>query len=93
MSDYSQGSVSVTSTATLVAQVGPENDGVLVYNAGASTVYLGGRSVTASGAAQGIPLAASATITVPSLGGVSHSLYAVTASGTSTVNFLFPAAQ
>ncbi len=91
MSDYTQGSVSVTSTATLVCQVGPENDGVLVFNGGSATVYLGGKSVTASGAAQGIPLAASATINVPSLGSVSHSLYAITASGTSTVNYLFPA--
>lgn len=92
MSDYSQGAVSVTSTATLVCQVGPENDGVLIYNSGSAAVFLGGRSVTASGATQGISLAPSAMITVPSLGGVTHSLYAVTASGTSTVNFLFPAA-
>lgn len=90
MSDYAQGSVSVTSTATLVCLVGPENDGVLISNTG-STVYLGGSTVTASGATQGIPLATGATINVPSLGSVSHSLYAITATGTSTVNYLYPA--
>lgn len=91
MSDYSQGSVTVTSTATLVCQVGPEQDGVIVTNTGSAQVFLGGRTLTASGATQGIPLAANATITVPSLGSVTHSLFAVTASGTSTVNFLYPA--
>jgi hypothetical protein len=91
MSDYAQGAVSISAIATLVCQVGPENDGVLVNNSGSATVYLGGRSVTASGAAQGIPLLANATITVPSLGSVTHSLYAITASGTSTVSYLYPA--
>jgi len=91
MSDYAQGAVSVTSTATLVALVGPENDGVLVFNAGSASVYLGGSTVTSSGATQGILLAANATLNVPSLGGVPHSLYAVTVTGTATVNYLYPA--
>lgn len=90
MSDYTQGSASVTATAAVICRVTPENDGVLVANTGSATVYLGGRSVTASGATQGFPLAAGASLLVPASGSATHSLFAVTASGTSTVNFLFP---
>lgn len=92
MSDYAQGSVSITTSGGLVCLVAPENDGVLVANTGTVTVYLGGSTVTASGASQGIPLAAGASVLVPALGGTAHSLFAVTASGTSTVNYLYPAA-
>lgn len=91
MSDYAQGSVSITSAGELVCLVAPENDGVLIANTGSATVYLGGSTVTASGATQGLPLAANTTLLVPALGSVVHSLFAITATGTSTVNFLYPA--
>jgi hypothetical protein len=87
---FANGAVSVTSTATLVCTVRGVNDGVLVQNSGATDVYLGGPSVTASGATQGVKLAAGATVTVPTSGPYAHNLYAITASSTSTVAYLFP---
>jgi hypothetical protein len=87
---YLQGAISVGATATLVCTVTPENDGVLVQNSGTAAVFLGGSTVTATGTTQGIQLAASASMTVPSVGGLVHDLFAVTASGTSTVAFLIP---
>jgi len=86
---YINGAVSVTSAATFVCTVGAESDGVLVANIGSTAVVLGGSGVTAT---TGIPLAASASVLVPSVGGVTHDLYAITASSTSTVTFLFPSA-
>lgn len=90
MGDYAQGTVTVTSTQTLLCTVAAENDGVMVTNTGSATVYLGGRTLTATGATQGLPLAANASLLVPSVGGYTHTLNAITASGTSTVAYLFP---
>lgn len=90
MSDYSNGAVTVGATPTLVCTAGAENDGVLLQNTGAVAVFVGGPAVTASGATTGISLAAGATLSVPSVGGLTHNVYATVASGTSTVVYLYP---
>jgi hypothetical protein len=91
MGNYAHGTVTVTSTPAVLCTVGLESDGVIIANTGAATVFLGGRTVTATGATAGVPLAAGASMTVPSVGGLTHALFAVTASTSSTVAFLFPA--
>lgn len=85
MASYANGSVSVGTTATLVCTVPPENDDVMV-SCSAATVF-GGPSVTAT---TGVSVPAGAPVRLPSVGGLPHTLYAVVASGTSTVTFLFP---
>lgn len=92
MGSYSNGSVSVGATPTLVCTVAPESDGVLIQNAGTTAVFLGGSAVAASGANQGIQVGANATQLVPSIGGAPHDLYAITASGSEPVVYLFPVA-
>jgi hypothetical protein len=87
---YNNGLTSVGTSPTLIAvALSAGMSGILVYNAGSQTVYLGGASVAASGANQGFPLAASASINVPSVGGPANQLYAITASSTSNVVVLF----
>lgn len=81
------GVVTVKAKATLVCQVNTGNDGVLVQNTGSTAVVLGGPEVTAS---TGYPLAAKASVTVPSVGGHLNELYAITESGETTVAFLYP---
>lgn len=88
---YKNGAASVGTTATLLLTVNTENDGVLVQNTGSVVVYFGGPGVTANTAATGgVSLAANGTMTIPSVGGYAHDLYAVVASGTATVSWLQP---
>ena len=93
LANYSNGLTTVGTTATLICAVDAESDGVLVANTGSATVFLGGADVTASGANQGIPLAQSTTLAVPSIGGLQHQLYGVVASATQTVTWLYPQAS
>jgi hypothetical protein len=85
---YAQGTVTVGTTATKVCTVPAENDDVLVY-CSAITIF-GGPSVTATGATMGITAPIGLTH-IPSVGGVVHDLYAIVASSTSTVSYLYPA--
>lgn len=85
---YATAQVSVTTTATLVCTVPTENDDVLVYCSAAS--LFGGPSVTATGATAGIPVAATTLTRLPSVGGTVHDLYAVAATGTSTITYFYP---
>lgn len=85
---YAQGAVSVGTTATKVCTVPAENDDILVY-CSAATVF-GGPSVTATGATAGVTVAATTLTRIPSVGGTVHDLYAIVASSTSTVAFLYP---
>lgn len=87
MLDYTSGVVAVGATATLIASLPPVADGVLVVNTGAGTVYLGGAGVTTT---TGFPVAANATVTVPTVGNYPRNLYGVVASGTASVAFLVP---
>lgn len=87
---YVSGSVSVGTTATKVCTVPADNDGVLV-SCSAATVF-GGPGVTAT---TGLSMPAASTSVppqwIPSVGGAVHDLYAVVASGSSTVTYLYPA--
>lgn len=85
---YAQGAVSVTTTATKVCTVPAENSDVLVYcSAGA---VFGGPSVTATGATAGVTVPATTLTRIPSIAGTVHDLYAIVATSTSTVTYLFP---
>lgn len=87
---FVQGTVSVGTTATLLA-VPNKSGGVLVSNAtGGQTVFLGGASVAVSGSMAGPSLAAGSSLMIPTAG-PSHGLYAITASGTANVSYIFPA--
>lgn len=93
LGNYSNGVTTVGTSATLICSVDPESDGVLVANTGSATVFVGGADVTASGANQGIPLAQTTTLLVPSIGGLQHQLYGVVAVSTQTVAWLYPQAS
>lgn len=54
--------------------------------------YLDGPTVTATGATAEFPLAQSASLTLASTGGQPHDLYAIVASGTGSLAYIFPAA-
>jgi hypothetical protein len=82
---YVNGSVTVGTTATLVCTVSAENDDVLV-SCSAATVF-GGPSVTAT---TGVSIPATTLVHIPSTGGYVHDLYAIVATGSSTVTYLFP---
>lgn len=84
---YNYGMTQVGESVTQIAQLmSCGQAGVLVYNAGADTIYLGDNGVTAS---TGFPVAASATQLVPTVGGVVNQLYAIAATGTNDVYVLF----
>lgn len=88
---YKNGVATATSTASKLVTVTAENDGIIVQNLGSVTVYLGGPSVTANQTATGgYPLAAGASQSVPSVGGLAQDLWAVTASSTAPVAWLQP---
>jgi len=88
---FTSGTTSVADTATLICTLSAATtDGALITNTGSVTVYLGGPSVTSSGATAGYPLAENATLTLGSTGGNPHDLYGITASSTAGVAFIFP---
>jgi hypothetical protein len=87
-STYLSGSTSVGTTATLILTFPAEHGGVLLSNTGTSNIcYVGNTSVTAT---TGIPIAAGATLLVPSVGGSSRPLYGITSTSTPTITFLAP---
>lgn len=90
LSPYASGTVTVGTTAVLLATV-TSPTGVLVQNNSgtAITVYLGGSTVTA---ATGYVLAQNASVTVPTLGDAGCELYAIAASAGASVTYLYPTA-
>jgi hypothetical protein len=78
------GTVTVGTTPTLVCMSDIEQPGIVVQNSGETPVFIGGATVSASGTAAGLSLAAGATLTAPFIG----ELFAVVASGTGAVAFL-----
>jgi hypothetical protein len=84
---FKSGQVSVSTTATQVCSLGavPDNAGVLVNSSAA--VFVGGPGVTA---ATGFPLAVNSPQTIPTTGAESLVLYAITASGSATVSYVYP---
>lgn len=90
MADYVHGTVSVGTTATLIAS--PEfvsaATGLLVKNESVDVVYLGGSTVTADTTSTGgLQLGPHETLMVPVAAGVAD-LYGVTSGGTSYVSYL-----
>jgi hypothetical protein len=91
MASYDNGVGTATTTASKLVTVQAENDGILIQNQGAGIVYVGGPSVTADQAATGgLQVAANGSVTVPSVGGIQHDLYVITATGTAKVAWLQP---
>jgi hypothetical protein len=62
----------------------------VIQNNGSATVFLGGSTVTATGATAGIQVAANATVTVPTAGAEPVEVYAIVSSGTATVSYAYP---
>jgi hypothetical protein len=90
---YTHGTVTVGTTAVpLFTTVNENNGGVLVQNNSTSSqiVYLGGSTVTATGATEGYGLAAAASVTVPTQGGAQCELYAIASAAGASVTFLYP---
>jgi len=72
-------SVGTTATALNAAEsAGSDRVSLVVYNNGASTIYVGGSDVTTS---NGVPIAAGASLAVNELD-VAERLYGIVASGT-----------
>jgi hypothetical protein len=69
-----------------------QNGSVVVQNnsATAITIYLGGSTVTASGATQGVALTQNSSLTVPAMAGYQCQLYAIAASAGALVTYLYP---
>ena len=89
---YNQATTTVTTAPTLIALcLGSGTGGILVQNNGSVPIFLGGSNVTSSGATQGVSVAGSATLYVPTVGGTANTLYAVTNSSTASVSVLFAA--
>lgn len=78
------GTVTVGTTPTLICTSGFGGGGAVVQNSGDTPVFLGGESVSALGTAAGVSLAAGAILTFP----FGRELFAVVASGTTTVAFV-----
>lgn len=88
---FVQGTVSVSTTATKIAAPVDGTGGIYLSNAsGGVAVLLGASNVTATGATAGPSLAAGATVILPTASGA-HDLYGITASGTATVSYIYPA--
>lgn len=85
---YTNGAVTVGTTATKVCTVPTENDDICVY-CSAATIF-GGPAVTATGATAGVTVPATTLTRLPSTAGVVHDLYAIVASSTSTVAYMYP---
>jgi hypothetical protein len=86
---FSNGQVTVGTTPTLICNV-PESAPAQIANTGSVTVYLGGATVAATGASQGIPIAANASLQVPASASEDNTLYGIVASGSTTVSYLVP---
>ncbi|SRR6266496_88202 len=91
---YTNGSVEVGTTATLIFASPQQNSFVVVKNRGPETVYLGGLpnpegTVTADESSTGgLPLEAGETITVPTWAADTRDLFGITASDTAIVSWL-----
>jgi hypothetical protein len=88
---FINGQVSVGATPTQVCQV-PGGSGVVLQNLGSAAVFIGGPSVAATGASQGISLAPNASMTINTYEFDTqtspHELWAIVAGGTNPLNYL-----
>lgn len=79
------GKVSVTTAATLIAAQDDNRTSIILLNEGSTDCRIGTtNSVTAGGANDGILLQAGASLSLKNF----SSIYAVTASGTTTVSYI-----
>ena len=85
--NFVNGSVSVTSTAALVLTVSP-GQSVQLQNTGSVPIFLGGSTVTSSGANVGYSLGNGTSLNLPSVNEEPHALYAITASTAATLVWL-----
>jgi hypothetical protein len=85
---YTNGLVTITTSPTEITVVQQLPQGPMITNTGAQTVFLGGPSAAASGANQGVPVAAGASVQVPASASEDNTLFGIVAMGTSTVAFL-----
>ena len=86
--DYVQGTTTIGATATKIVSVDAGTGGIYLTNTGAADVFLGGATVTASGAKGGPKLAAGASLIFPTSAGPTD-LYAICATS-STVAWAYP---
>jgi hypothetical protein len=85
--NYVNGTVTVTTTAAVALTVSPAQS-VILQNTSAAAIFLGGSTVTSSGANIGYSLAAGASLALPSVNEQPHALYGVVASGTGNLVYL-----
>ena len=91
MADFSNGTVDVTSTATLIVSVSPGTTPIVVANRGPEVVYLGSSSVTADTASTGgLPVNPGEKVNAPDtqLNVPQWDLYGITAGGDAYVSWL-----
>jgi hypothetical protein len=87
--NFQNGTVTVGTTAALAVSLNPAQWAVL-QNTGANTVYIGGPTVTSSGAGLGVSIAAGASLAIPASGIDVQNLYAITSTLTSALVWLTP---
>jgi hypothetical protein len=90
---FSAGTTSVGTSATLMVTLpaaGYNARGCIIKNAGTQTVYVGGPSVTATGATAGYPLGSLELLEL-GLNNSPHDLYGIVSSGTGAVAYFFEA--
>jgi hypothetical protein len=90
---FSAGTASVGTTAAVIVTLpaaGYNARGCLIKNAGTQTVYVGGPSVTATGATAGYPLSPLEELQL-GLSNAPHDLYGIVPSGTGAVAYFFAA--
>lgn len=91
---YANGTVEVTTTATLIFNSPQQNSFIVVKNRGPETVYLGGLpnpegTVTADETSTGgLPLEPGETVAVPTWAADTRDLFGITESDTAIVSWL-----
>jgi hypothetical protein len=85
--NFTNTSVTVGTTATQILTATPGQQ-VTIQNTGTVPVFLGGSTVATSGANLGYSLAASGTMTLPTVSQQGHVLYGIVTTGTAVVVIL-----
>lgn len=85
MSGLQSGQVLVGTTATLVCNVPPDPDGVVISST--APAFVGGPGVSTT---TGFTVPANTPITIPTTGAFGIAVYAVVSTGTATVSYAFP---
>ena len=83
---YVQGTVTITTTPTLICEPDAGTGGVALYASAA--VVVGGANVTATGATAGPTIPATTLVNFPTSAGPTK-LYGVVATGTATISYAY----